>query len=186
MNDQIETLCHSEIRVLCMKEGVKEGSEKEARLVVADLMKKYKETTGAEQRRILAAIGQSQYPSILSSLLGYTFDGTIRKQDCYQSFACVSRNKEYKKMCWAYIKDNLKLLRDYLKKSFNMLGYFVECSGSVLDTEEEYKEFKEFYNNPEHQFKEVSRSVEIAEQAILLNISKKDYMHQYLNEFFQQ
>ena len=61
-----------------MKEGVREGTEQEARQVVATLMEKYHQTTGAEQRRILAAIGQSQYPSILTSVLNYTLDGTWR------------------------------------------------------------------------------------------------------------
>lgn len=167
-----------------MKEGVREGTEKEARAVVAELMEKYKKTTGAEQRRILSAIGQSQYPAILSGLLNYTLDGTIRKQDSYQSFACVARNKQHRKMCWSYMKENLMALRECLKKSFNMLGYFVEAGGSVLDTKEELAEFKEFYSRPENQLKEVSRSIEIAEQTILLNISKKEYMEKYLKEYF--
>lgn len=167
-----------------MKEGVKEGTEKEARVVVSELMEKYKATTGAEQRRILSAIGQSQYPAILTSLLNFTLDGTIRKQDSYQSFACVARNKKYRKMCWQYVKENLSALRECLKKSFNMLGYFVEAGGSVLDTKEELEEFKEFYNRPENQLKEVSRSVELAEQTIKLNISKKEYMDKYLKDYF--
>ena len=33
--------------------------------------------------------------------------------------------------------EHLGDLRESLKKSFNMLGYFVEAGGSVLDTQEE-------------------------------------------------
>lgn len=167
-----------------MKEGVKEGNEQEARKVVAQLMEKYHKTTGAEQRRILSAIGQSQYPSILTGILNYTLDGTIRKQDSYQSFACVARNKKHRKMCWSYVKENLGALRECLKKSFNMLGYFVEAGGAVLDTEEELAEFKEFYNRPENQLKEVSRSIDNALEAIKLNISNKKYMETFLKEYF--
>ena len=167
-----------------MKEGVREGTEQEARQVVATLMEKYHQTTGAEQRRILAAIGQSQYPSILTSVLNYTLDGTIRKQDSYQSFACVARNKKHRKMCWSYVKENLSAIRECLKKSFNMLGYFVEAGGAVLDTEEELEEFVEFYNRPENQLKEVSRSIDNAVEAIKLNISNKKYMETYLKEYF--
>lgn len=66
-----------------------------------------------------------------------------------------------------------------------MLGYFVEAGSSVLDREEELKEFEEFFGKEENQLKEVSRSIEIARQNILLNISRKKFMDLYLREFFE-
>lgn len=90
----VDTLCHTEIRTLCMKEGVREGPESQVRKTVDELMTKYHETTGAEQRRILSAIGQAEYPSVLTSILDYALDGTVRKQDSYMVFACVMRNKK--------------------------------------------------------------------------------------------
>lgn len=83
------------------------------------------------------------------------------------------------------MKANLAPLRENLKKSFNMLGYFVEAGSSVLDREEELKEFEEFFGREENQLKEVSRSIEIAKQNILLNISRKKFMDLYLREFFE-
>lgn len=83
------------------------------------------------------------------------------------------------------MKSHLALLRESLKKSFNMLGYFVEAGGSVLDTEDEYREFMEFFARPENKLKEVSRSIEISEQNILLNISRKQFMGKYLKEYFE-
>ena len=65
-----------------------------------------------------------------------------------------------------------------------MLGYFVEAGGSVLDTQEEYEAFKAFFAIPSNQLKEVSRSIDIAEQTILLNISRKQYMEKYLKDYF--
>ena len=65
-----------------------------------------------------------------------------------------------------------------------MLGYFVEAGGSVLDTEAEYQQFKAFFALPENQLKEVSRSIDIAEQTILLNISMKENMERRLTEYF--
>lgn len=65
-----------------------------------------------------------------------------------------------------------------------MLGYFVEAGGSVLDTEAEYQQFKAFFALPENQLKEVSRSIDIAEQTILLNISMKENMERRLKEYF--
>lgn len=65
-----------------------------------------------------------------------------------------------------------------------MLGYFVEAGSSVLDSEEELQEFEEFFGREENQLKEVSRSIEIARQNILLNISRKKFMDLYLKEFF--
>ena len=67
-----------------------------------------------------------------------------------------------------------------------MLGYFVEAGGSVLDTQEEYEAFKAFFAIPSNQLKEVSRSIDIAEQTILLNISRKQYMEKYLKDYFNQ
>lgn len=87
-------------------------------------------------------------------------------------------------MCWTYLREHLSDLRESLKKSFNMLGYFVEAGGSVLDTEEEYQQFKAFFERPENQLKEVSRSIDIAEQTILLNISMKENMERRLKEYF--
>lgn len=83
------------------------------------------------------------------------------------------------------MKGKLAQLRENLKKSFNMLGYFVEAGSSVLDREEELKEFEEFFGKEENQLKEVSRSIEIARQNILLNISRKKFMDLYLREFFE-
>lgn len=83
------------------------------------------------------------------------------------------------------MKGKLTQLRENLKKSFNMLGYFVEAGSSVLDREEELKEFEEFFGKEENQLKEVSRSIEIARQNILLNISRKKFMDLYLREFFE-
>ena len=80
--------------------------------------------------------------------------------------------------------EHLGDLRESLKKSFNMLGYFVEAGGSVLDTQEEYEAFKAFFAIPSNQLKEVSRSIDIAEQTILLNISRKQYMEKYLKDYF--
>ena len=80
--------------------------------------------------------------------------------------------------------EHLDDLRESLKKSFNMLGYFVEAGGSVLDTQEEYEAFKAFFAIPSNQLKEVSRSIDIAEQTILLNISRKQYMEKYLKDYF--
>lgn len=71
-----------------------EGDETAARRTVGELMERYHVTTGAEQRRILAAIGQARYPSILSSILAYSLDGTVRKQDSYMAFASVTRNRK--------------------------------------------------------------------------------------------
>lgn len=65
-----------------------------------------------------------------------------------------------------------------------MLGYFVEAGGSVLDTQEEYEAFKAFFAIPSNRLKEVSRSIDIAEQTILLNISRKQYMEKYLKDYF--
>ena len=61
---------------------------------MAQLMALYQETTGVETRRILSALGQSQYPSLLYAVLNFSLDGTIRKQDTYQAFACVCRNRK--------------------------------------------------------------------------------------------
>lgn len=80
--------------------------------------------------------------------------------------------------------EHLGDLRESLKKSFNMLGYFVEAGGSVLDTQEEYEAFKAFFAIPSNRLKEVSRSIDIAEQTILLNISRKQYMEKYLKDYF--
>lgn len=65
-----------------------------------------------------------------------------------------------------------------------MLGYFVEAGGSVLDTQKEYDAFKAFFAIPSNQLKAVSRSIDIAEQTILLNISRKQYMEKYLKDYF--
>ena len=61
---------------------------------MAQLMALYQETTGVEKRRILSALGQSQYLSVLYAVLNFSLDGTIRKQDTYQAFACVCRNRK--------------------------------------------------------------------------------------------
>ena len=61
----------------------------------------------------------------------------------------------------------------------------MEAGSSVLDREEELKEFEEFFGKEENQLKEVSRSIEIARQNILLNISRKKFMDLYLREFFE-
>ena len=85
-----------------MKEGVLEGDEAAARHTVAELMAKYDGTTGAEQRRILAAIGQVRHASILSNILEYSLDGTVRKQDSYMAFASVARNRKVE--TWKRVK----------------------------------------------------------------------------------
>lgn len=77
-----------------MKEGVKEGDEAAARRTVRELMERYQSTTGAEQRRILSAIGQTPHASILTGVLNYSLDGTVRKQDSYMAFASVARNRK--------------------------------------------------------------------------------------------
>lgn len=65
-----------------------------------------------------------------------------------------------------------------------MLGYFVEAGGSVLDTPSELTEFQAFFAKEENNLKEVSQSISIAEQNILMNISKKQFMSKYLKEYF--
>lgn len=180
----LETACHTEIRLLCMREGVKRGDEATVQATVNALMKKHDETTGAEKRRIIAAIGQALHPSVLQRVLNFTLDGTVRKQDSYASFAAVARNKTHCKLCWQYLKENLHNLQVSLKGSFNMMGYFVEAGGSVLDEEAEYQDFKEFFAKPENNMKEVDRSILIADQSILSNIAKKKYMTTYLKEYF--
>ncbi|OAO12393.1 metallopeptidase M1 [Blastocystis sp. ATCC 50177/Nand II] len=184
MKDHDEKACHPEIRALCLAQGLRACSEAEAKQAMAQLMALYQETTGVEKRRILSALGQSQYPSLLYAVLNFSLDGTIRKQDTYQAFACVCRNRKHSKLCWEYLREHLGDLRESLKKSFNMLGYFVEAGGSVLDTEAEYQQFKAFFALPENQLKEVSRSIDIAEQTILLNISMKENMERRLKEYF--
>lgn len=169
-----------------MREGVKRGDEPSVQATVNALMEKHNTTTGAEKRRIISAVGQAQHPSILQRVLNFTLDGTVRKQDSYASFAAVARNKTHCKLCWNYLKENLLKLQESLKGSFNMMGYFVEAGGAVLDEEEEYKDFKEFFGKPENNLKGVDRSILIAEQDILANIAKKKYMTKYLKEYFHE
>lgn len=76
------------------------GTEAEAKATMEVLMTMYQETTGVEKRRILSALGQSQYPSILRAVLNFSLDGTIRKQDTYQAFACVCRNRKVGDGVW--------------------------------------------------------------------------------------
>lgn len=80
--------------MLCLEQGLRACSEAEAKQLMAQLMAQYQETTGVEKRRILSALGQSQYPSVLNTVLNFSLDGTIRKQDTYQAFACVCRNRK--------------------------------------------------------------------------------------------
>ena len=184
MKHNDETVCHTEIRLLCMREGVKEGDELTVSHTINQLMEKYQTTTGAEKRRIISAVGQACYPSLVRRILGFTLDGTVRKQDTYTCFASVVRNRKYHKMCWKYLADNLGNLRDSLKGSFNMLGYFVEAGGSVLDEPSELTEFQAYFAKEENNLKEVSQSISIAEQNIMMNISKKQFMTEYLKEYF--
>ncbi len=184
MKHNDETVCHTEIRLLCMREGVKEGDELTVSRTISQLMEKYETTTGAEKRRIIAAVGQARFPNLVRRILGFTLDGTVRKQDTYTCFASVVRNRQYHKMCWEYLAENLGKLKDSLRGSFNMLGYFVEAGGSVLDTPSELTEFQAFFAKEENNLKEVSQSISIAEQNILMNISKKQFMSKYLKEYF--
>lgn len=180
----VEELCHTEIRQLCMREGVKEGEEAAVSRTVNQLMEKYQETTGAEKRRILAAVGQAQFKPIVMRILSFSLDGTVRKQDTYTVFASVMRNKKFHKCCWEYLRQNLGNLAESLKGSFNMLGYFVEAGGSVLDEPAELAEFQEFMARPENNIKQVSRSISIAEQNIKMNIVKKEYFTKSIKEYF--
>lgn len=180
----VEELCHTEIRQLCMREGVKEGEEVAVSRTVNQLMEKYQETTGAEKRRILAAVGQAQFKPIVMRILSFSLDGTVRKQDTYTVFASVMRNKKFHKCCWEYLRQNLGNLAESLKGSFNMLGYFVEAGGSVLDEPAELAEFQEFMARPENNIKQVSRSISIAEQNIKMNIVKKEYFTKSIKEYF--
>ena len=167
-----------------MREGVKEGEEAAVTRTVNQRMEKYQETTGAEKRRILAAVGQAQFKPIVMRILNFSLDGTVRKQDTYTVFASVMRNKKFHKCCWEYLRENLGNLAESLKGSFNMLGYFVEAGGSVLDEPAELAEFQEFMAKPENNIKQVSRSISIAEQNIKMNIVKKEYFTKSIKEFF--
>ena len=117
-------------------------------------------------------------------ILNFSLDGTVRKQDTYTVFASVMRNKKFHKCCWEYLRENLGNLAESLKGSFNMLGYFVEAGGSVLDEPAELAEFQEFMTKPENNIKQVSRSISIAEQNIKMNIVKKEYFTKSIKEFF--
>lgn len=80
MKHNDETVCHTEIRLLCMREGVKEGDELTVSRTISQLMEKYETTTGAEKRRIIAAVGQARFPNLVRRILGFTLDGTVRSR----------------------------------------------------------------------------------------------------------
>jgi aminopeptidase N len=115
------------------------------------LIEKYNNTDSLlEQNQILSALGTTTDLTIINYLLNATFDLDnslnlkVRTQDIPRVVSATSHNFKARDLTWNFVKNNWDVIYDKLSKGSFLFGRVVSGPTSLMSSEKDYKEIKEF------------------------------------------
>lgn len=125
------------------------GSEvrnKETSALIDNLLKKYSATNSADlQQDIASALTSTRSPATVSRFLSLITDGTtIRSQDTARWFVWLLRNREGRKLAWAWLQENW----NWIQKKFGgdkSYDDYPQYAGMTLSTRQQLEEYTSFF-----------------------------------------